>query len=91
MQSNIACPKCRKASVVPSGEVKQLPHNFFIQSLLDDIVLKHRIEGEEEAKCDHCTSNAMIRLRLSVKIVVNFYAIIALSTTSTVRNIKTTI
>ena len=54
VQSNINCPECRKTSVVPSGGVKQLPNNFFINRLLDEIALKRKVEGEEEAKCDLC-------------------------------------
>ena len=41
-------------SVVPSGGVKQLPNNFFINRLLDEVALKRKVEGEEEAKCDFC-------------------------------------
>ena len=55
VQSNITCPECRKTSFVPSGGVKRLPNNFFINRLLDDVALKRKVEGEEEAKCDHCT------------------------------------
>ena len=54
MQSNITCPECRKISEVPSGGVKQLPSNFFINRLLDEIALKRKVEGEEEVKCDLC-------------------------------------
>ena len=54
VQSNITCPECRKTSVVPSGGVKQLPNNFFINRLLDEVALKRKVEGEEEAKCDQC-------------------------------------
>ena len=53
-QSNITCPECRKTSVVPSGGVQQLPNNFFINRLLDEVALKRKVEGEEEAKCDQC-------------------------------------
>ena len=35
--------------------MKQLPNNFFINHLLDEVILKRKVEGEEEAKCDHCT------------------------------------
>ena len=64
VQSNIlTCPECRKTSAVPSGGVKQLPHNFFIAGLLDDIVLKRRIGGEEEMKCNHCTSNDPVKAK----------------------------
>ena len=54
VQSNITCPECRKTSVVPSGGVKQLPNNFFINRLLDEVALKRKVEGEEEAECDLC-------------------------------------
>ena len=54
VQSNITCPECRKTSGVPSGGVKQLPNNFFINRLLDEIALKRKVEGEEEAKCNLC-------------------------------------
>ena len=53
-QSNITCPECQKTSVVPSGGVKQLPNNFFINRLLDEIALKRKVEGKEEVKCDLC-------------------------------------
>ena len=54
MQSNITCPECKKTSVVPSGGVEKLPNNFFINRLLDEVALKRKVEGEEEAKCDQC-------------------------------------
>ena len=53
-KSSIACPECRKTSVVPAGGVKELPNNFFINRLLDEITLQRKVEGEEEAKCDLC-------------------------------------
>ena len=53
-ESYISCPECRKTSVVPSGGVKQLPNNFFINRLLHEVALKRKVEGEEEAKCDLC-------------------------------------
>ena len=54
VQSNITCPECRKTSDVSSGGVQQLPNNFFINRLLDEIALKRKVEGEEEIKCDLC-------------------------------------
>ena len=51
---NIICPECRETSVVPAGGVKELPNNFFINRLLDEVDLKRKVEGEEEAKCDKC-------------------------------------
>ena len=54
VQSNITCPECRKTIAVPSGGVHKLPNNFFINRLLDEVALKRKVEGEEEAKCDLC-------------------------------------
>ena len=54
VQFNITCPECRKTSDVPSGGVEKLPNNFFINRLLDEVALKRKVEGEEEAKCDQC-------------------------------------
>ena len=51
---NITCPECNKTSPVPTGGVKQLPNNSFINRLLDEVVLRRKVDGEEEAKCDHC-------------------------------------
>ena len=49
---NIICPECRETSAVPAGGVKDLPNNFFINRLLDEVDLKRKVEGEDEAKCD---------------------------------------
>ncbi|XP_065912652.1 tripartite motif-containing protein 2-like [Dysidea avara] len=52
--SNIVCPECRETSAVPARGVKELPNNFFINRLLDEVDLKRKVEGEDEAKCDMC-------------------------------------
>ena len=54
VQSKIICPECRKEAIVPAGEVKDLPNNFFINRMVDELVLKRKAEGEEEVKCDEC-------------------------------------
>ena len=51
---SIICPECREASVVPAGGVEKLPNNFFINRLLDEVDLKRKVEGEDEAKCGMC-------------------------------------
>ena len=53
-QSKITCPECRKKTAVPAGGVKELPNNFFINRLVDEFILKRKIEGEEDVKCDKC-------------------------------------
>ena len=53
MQSKIICPECRKEAIVPAGGVKDLPNNFFNNRMVDELVLKRKVEGEE-VKCDEC-------------------------------------
>ena len=62
VQSNITCPECRKMSVAPSGGVKQLPNNFFINRLLDEVALKRKVEGDKEAKCDLCVRGDVVEV-----------------------------
>ena len=51
---SITCPECRKTSALPSGGIKQLPNNFFINRIFDEAALKKKITGEEEVRCDLC-------------------------------------
>ena len=50
----IACPECRKTAIVPAGGVKELANNFFINRLVDQLILQHKVENEVEVKCDKC-------------------------------------
>ena len=54
VQSKIICPECRKEAIVPPRGVKDLDNNFFINRLVDELILKRKVEGEEEVKCDEC-------------------------------------
>ena len=54
VQSKVICPECRKEATIPEGGVKDLPNNFFINRMVDELVLKRKVEGEEEVKCDEC-------------------------------------
>ena len=51
---NITCPECRKTSAIPSGGIKQLPNNFFINRIVDEVALKEKVTGEEDVRCDLC-------------------------------------
>ena len=55
VQSKIICPECRKEAIVPPGGVKDLDNNFFINRLVDVFILKRKVEGETEVKCDECS------------------------------------
>ena len=54
VQSKIICPECRKEAIVPPGGVKDLDSNYFINHLVDKFILKCKVEGEAEVKCDEC-------------------------------------
>ena len=60
VQSKIICPECRKEAKVPAGGVKELPNNFFINRLVDDLILKKKVEGEQEVKCDECNNDPVV-------------------------------
>ena len=57
VQSKIICPECRKEATVPAGGVKELATNFFINRLVDDLILKKKVDGEQEVKCDECNED----------------------------------
>jgi len=50
----ITCPECRKTTPIPSAGVKELPGNFLINRLLDEVTLNRKVDGEEEVKCGLC-------------------------------------
>ena len=58
-ESKIICPECRETSTAPPGGVKDLPNNFFINNLMDEVTLKRKVEGEEKAKCDMCVEEGL--------------------------------
>ena len=51
---SITCPECRKTSAIPCGGIKQLPNNFFINRIVDEVALKEKVTGEEDVRCDLC-------------------------------------
>ena len=60
VQSKIMCPECRQEAKVPAGGVKELPNNFFINRLVDDLILKKKVDGEQEVKCDECDNGPVV-------------------------------
>jgi len=50
----ITCPECRNVVDVPDEGVKEFKTNFFINHLVDDCILKRKVEGKEEVYCDAC-------------------------------------
>ena len=46
--ADVTCPECRKTSTIPMGGIKQLPNNFFINRIIDEIALKEEVALKEK-------------------------------------------
>jgi len=57
VQSKIICPECRKETKVPTGGVREFATNFFINQLVDDLIIKKKVAGEEKVNCDSCSED----------------------------------
>lgn len=55
--SMITCLKCKTKAVVPDGEVKNLPNNYFMADLVSKLILKYKLETETELRCEKCDEN----------------------------------
>ena len=53
-ESKLICPECRETSTIPPEGVADLPNNFFINNLMDEVTLKRKVDGVEKATCDMC-------------------------------------
>lgn len=47
VQSKIMCPECNEVTVVPTGGVKELPKNFFIPCVVDNLPKDLRVESSK--------------------------------------------
>jgi len=43
-----------RVSEVSAGGVKEFATNFFINQLVDDLILKKKVAGEDKVSCDEC-------------------------------------
>ena len=50
----IICPNCKTEALVPHGEVKHLPNNYFMDNLVNKLILKYKLENETEMRCEEC-------------------------------------
>jgi len=50
----INCPECRQTAIIPAGGVRELADNFFINRLVDQLILQNKVDNEAEVKCDKC-------------------------------------
>ena len=58
-ESKIICPECRETSSAPAGGVKDMPNNYFINHLMDEVTLKRKVDGEEKTTCDMCVEEGL--------------------------------
>jgi len=54
VQSKIICPECRTELSVLEGELKELTNNFLLSRMVDELILKRKVEGKIELECDEC-------------------------------------
>ena len=54
VQSKIICPECRTELSVLEGELKELTNNFVLSRMVDELILKRKVEGKIELECDEC-------------------------------------
>ena len=61
-ESKIVCPECRETSTSLPGGVKDLSNNLLIIHLMDEVILKPKVDGEEKATCDMCVAESSAKL-----------------------------
>jgi len=52
----LSCPVCRKELAIPAEGLEELPHNFFLQNLIDS--REALIKQSEEVLCESCEKDA---------------------------------
>ena len=50
----VTCPLCRKETTIPAAGVTELVDNFFISSLVDELILQDKVSGEVDVRCELC-------------------------------------
>ena len=53
-QSTITCLECKNEALIPDGGVKDLPNNYFINNLINKLILNYTLENEAGLKCEEC-------------------------------------
>ena len=52
--SKIICLKCANTIDVPIGGIKNLPYNYFMDNLINKVILNYKLKNEKELKCEEC-------------------------------------
>ena len=53
INTNIICLRCRNKAIVPVGGVKNLPNNYFMDNLVNKLILYYKLE-KTELSCEEC-------------------------------------
>ena len=85
--TSITCPECRIASAIPTGGIKQLPNNFFINRIVDEVAIKERLQAKRTPTVIFVLGR--IPRLFCVLIALYFYVTIVTSLINTAENIKT--
>ena len=52
--SKIICLKCGNEATVSDRRVKDLPNNYFMDNLVNKLILNYKLENETELRCEEC-------------------------------------
>ena len=55
--SKVTCAECRNEVIVPTGGVKDLPNNYFLNHLVNKLIFDHKLIGETQSKCEECNED----------------------------------
>ena len=50
----IKCPECRNKAIVPDGGVKDLPNNYFINHLINKLIMNYKLKNKTGLTCEEC-------------------------------------
>ena len=60
-RSKITCPECRKEWKVPAGGVKEFDNAFFVNHMVDQLVLNHSLRKPKVSECNECFKHKAIK------------------------------
>ena len=52
--SKIICLKCANTIDIPIGGIKNLPNNYFMNNLINQLILNYKLGNEKELNCEEC-------------------------------------
>ena len=62
------------------------PNNFFINRMVDELILKRKVEGKEEVKCDECDEDEPVVAYITVQSVTHFFVNSVMKITNVIKD-----